>query len=357
MRMYGSVDAPALISNLSLVRRLSPTARVMAVVKANGYGHGILQVANSLDAGVDAFAVATVDEAVALRDASIKKPICLLSGFTSIDHVAILHAFRIEPVIYCEEQIDMLERAQPSGAIPVWVKINTGMNRLGFESRRTSKIFQNIDSSPILEVRGVMSHFACADDLESDFTDRQLERFKSCTQGIDADLSIANSAGILKWPNSCLNWVRPGIMLYGVSPFPGIAANELGLQPAMNLYSTIIAVNRHPSGSSVGYGLKWSSEAEIRVGIVACGYGDGYSRNASPGAQVLIEGRRADVIGVVSMDTLAVDLSQHPHVGVGSSVKLFGEGLPVEEVAAAAGTIPYETLASINSRSVKLEYT
>ena len=251
----------------------------------------------------------------------------------------------------------MLERARPSGVIPVWVKINTGMNRLGFESRSTSKIFQNIDSSPILEVRGAMSHFACADDLESDFTDLQLERFKSCTQGIDADLSIANSAGILKWPNSCLNWVRPGIMLYGVSPFPGIAANELGLQPAMNLYSTIIAVNRLPSGGSLGYGLEWSSETEIRVGIVACGYGDGYSRSASPGAQVLIEGRRADVIGVVSMDTMAVDLSQHPHVGVGSSVKLFGEGLPVEEVAAAAGTIPYETLASINSRSVKLEYT
>ena len=357
MRMYGSVDAPALVSNLSLVRRLSPAARVMAVVKANGYGHGILQVAHSLDAGVDAFAVATVDEAVALRDAGTKKPICLLSGFASIDHVSILHAFRIEPVIYCEEQIDMLERAQPSGAIPVWVKINTGMNRLGFESRRTSKIFLHINSSPVLEVRGVMSHFACADDLESDFTDCQLERFKSCTQGIDADLSIANSAGILKWPNSCLNWVRPGLMLYGVSPFPGIAANELGLQPAMNLYSTIIAVNRLPSGGSVGYGLKWTSEAEIRVGIVACGYGDGYSRNASPGAQVLIEGRRADVVGVVSMDTLAVDLSQHPHVGVGSSVKLFGEGLPVEEVAAAAGTIPYETLASINSRPVKLEYT
>ena len=357
MRMYGSVDAPALISNLSLVRRLSPAARVMAVVKANGYGHGILQVANSLDAGVDAFAVATVDEAVALRDAGTKKPICLLSGFTSIDHVSFLHAFRIEPVIYCEEQINMLERAQPSGVIPVWLKINTGMNRLGFESRRTSKIFLHINSSPVLEVRGVMSHFACADDLESDFTDCQLERFKNCTQGIDADLSIANSAGILKWPNSCLNWVRPGLMLYGVSPFPGIAANELGLQPAMNLYSTIIAVNRLPSGGSVGYGLKWTSEAEIRVGIVACGYGDGYSRNASPGAQVLIEGRRADVVGVVSMDTLAVDLSQHPHVGVGSSVKLFGNGLPVEEVATAAGTIPYETLASINSRPVKLEYT
>ena len=357
MRMFGSVDAPALVSNLSLVRRLSLAARVMAVVKANGYGHGILHVANSLDADVDAFAVATVDEAVVLRDAGIKKPICLLSGFTSIDHVAILHAFRIEPVIYCDEQIDMLERAQPSGVIPVWVKINTGLNRLGFESRRTSKIFQHINSSPILEVRAVMSHFACADDLESDFTDHQLEQFMICTQGIDADLSIANSAGILKWPNSCLNWVRPGIMLYGVSPFPGIAASEFGLQPAMNLYSTIIAVNRLPSGGSVGYGHKWSSEAEIRVGIVACGYGDGYSRSASPGAQVLIEGRRADVIGVVSMDTMAVDLSQHPHVGVGSSVKLFGEGLPVEEVATAAGTIPYETLASINSRSVKLEYT
>ena len=250
----------------------------------------------------------------------------------------------------------MLERAQPSGVIPVWVKINTGLNRLGFESRRTSKIFQHINSSPILEVRAVMSHFACADDLESDFTDHQLEQFMICTQGIDADLSIANSAGILKWPNSCLNWVRPGIMLYGVSPFPGIAASEFGLQPAMNLYSTIIAVNRLPSGGSVGYGHKWSSEAEIRVGIVACGYGDGYSRSAFQGAQVLIEGRRADVIGVVSMDTMAVDLSQHPHVGVGTSVKLFGEGLPVEEVATAAGTIPNETLTSINSRSVKLEY-
>ena len=354
MRVHGSVSTSALVHNLSMVRKIAPSASVMGVIKANAYGHGAVAVAKVLEPIVDAFAVATVEEAVELRESGIQKRLCVLSGFTNASELFILQAHAIEVVIYCNEQIDIIDLASLQDTVPVWVKFNTGMNRLGFPIHRAAKILQRIRSNARLIHAGVMSHFACADNLDSDITLRQIELFSSCLSNFSVERSIANSAGILRWPNSHLDWVRPGIMLFGASPFPSIPARKLELRPVMNLYSQIIAVNHLQKGDGVGYGHTWKSQGTTRIGIVACGYGDGYLRSASPEAQVMIDGRYAKVVGAVSMDSIAVDLGSHPDSGVGTSVKLFGEGLPVEEVAKAAGTIPYEILVSAGPRRIQI---
>ena len=324
----------------------------MGVVKSNGYGHGLVRVAETLQSGVDAFAVATVDEAVELRDSNIEKPICVLSGFCEPNHVSVVQARKIDCVIYCEEQIELLSGIRSGDKIAIWIKVDTGMHRLGFPSQKLSNVLETVAAMPFLELKGIISHFASADEVDSDFTSVQIGRFKNCTEGIDTDRSIANSAGIVSWKGSHFDWVRPGIMLYGASPVVGMTAEDLHLQPVMELYSTILSVKQLRIGDTVGYGQTWTCTEDSRVGIIGCGYGDGYIRSASSKSQVLIDGTRADVIGRVSMDMLAVNLNQHQCAGVGSSVKLFGEGLPVEELANAVGTISYEILTSFNSRTV-----
>ncbi len=324
----------------------------MAVVKANGYGHGLLRIAGILGNHVDAFAVATVEEAVSLTDSDTAVPVCVLSGFHSPEHVAVFQSKPISCVIYCAEQIDLLQQAQHKGEISVWIKVDTGMHRLGFPIEELTQACATVRSIPNVRIAGVMSHFACADELVCDFTKTQLDRFNRCTGDLDIERSIANSAGIVGWPDSHLDWVRPGIMLYGASPIADQSAESLGLRPVMNLYSTVIAINQLNAGEAIGYGLTWKAARDMRVGIVGCGYGDGYFRSASSRAKVLIDGTTADVIGRVSMDMLAVDLSSHPDIRVGTRVKLFGDGLPVEQLADAVGTIPYEILTSVNARSV-----
>ncbi len=352
MRLYGSIRLSALRHNLSRVRDYSPASKIMGVVKSNGYGHGLVRIAKSLQSGVDAFAVATVDEAVELRDSNIEKPVCALSGFCETVQVSVVQARKIDCVIYCDEQIEILRGIRSGNKVSIWIKVDTGMNRLGFPIQNLSNVLETVDAMPFLELKGIISHFASADGLDSDFTSVQIGRFKQCTKGIDTDRSIANSAGIVCWKDSHFDWVRPGIMLYGASPIVGMTSKELDLQPVMELHSTIISVKQLRVGDSVGYGQTWTCTEDSRIGIVGCGYGDGYFRSASSKSQVLIDGSRADVIGRISMDMLAVNLNQHQSAGVGSSVKLFGEGLPVEELADAVGTISYEILTSVNSRSV-----
>lgn len=328
----------------------------MAVVKGNSYGHGSQQIFKALDSHVDAFAVATLEEAIELRESGCKKPVCLLSGFFAEDQIRVLSQLEIDAVIYCDEQLIKLEQSNLPKRLGVWLKINTGMNRLGVPVRSVASRIRRIQSCRFVHLKGIMSHFAIADELESSFTCHQIERFLACTKNYEAPLSLANSAGILRWPKSHLDWVRPGIMLYGASPFENIAAKELNLKPVMSLYSTIIAVNRLQPNKAVGYGLTWVSSALTRVGIVACGYADGYLRNSSPGGKVLIGKNRAKLIGRVSMDSFAIDLTDYPEVDVGAKVQLFGKGLPVENLAKIAGTIPYEILTSFGARNVDKRY-
>lgn len=324
----------------------------MGVVKSNGYGHGLVRVAKALQSGVDAFAVATVDEAAQLREPGITKPICVLSGFCESDHVPVVQAGQIDCVIYCDEQLELLRWIRSGNRVSIWIKVDTGMNRLGFPIHELPNVLKTIEAIPLLELKGVISHFACADESDSNFTSVQLDRFRQSTAGVDVDRSIANSAAIVSLKESHFDWVRPGIMLYGASPIAGMSSKQLGLKPVMELYSTILSVKQVRAGEAVGYGQTWICSENSRIGIVGCGYGDGYPRNASSKARVLIEGTAADVVGRVSMDTLAVNLNRHQDVRAGSSVKLFGEGLPVEDLANAAGTISYEVMTSISSRSV-----
>ncbi len=356
MRVSGTVDRSAIVHNLSVVRQCAPRARVMAVIKSNAYGHGLVPIAKALQASADAFAVATIEEAVALRRAGIDLPICVLSGFYLANQVTDVQQYRLHVVVHCSEQIELLKRADPSRSIYVWMKINTGMNRLGFSIQLAAERLNAINSISHCSVQGVMSHFASADELDSDFTQVQIEVFKTAAERFGLPLSIANSAGILKWPASHFDWVRPGIMLYGASPFAAISAAELGLKPAMTVRAAIIAINDVSPNECVGYGQAWTSSKNTPVGIVACGYGDGFSRSIAAGAEVLVAGQRAKVIGRVSMDTFAVDLSDCPAVRIGAPVTLFGEGMPVERLARAAGTIAYETLNSMHSRQVSMQY-
>ncbi len=355
LRVYGSVNRSALLHNLSIVRQLAPTARLMAVVKKDAYGHGLIQVAKTLQPKVEGFAVASLEEAISLRNADIEKPILVLSGFFATDQITYFQQYRIQPVIYCDEQLAMLT-ADQHNQLTIWIKLDTGMNRLGFPIEKCATTIKTVQNMPALRLAGLMTHFACADDLKCDMTHWQIERFNQVTARWKGSVSLANSAAVLRWPASRRGWLRPGIMLYGASPFAAISAEQLGLKPVMDLYSRIISIKTVPAGTGIGYGQTWVSSTKTRVGLVAIGYGDGYHRYASNRANVLINHHRVNVIGRTSMDSMAVDLRNVPNVAVGTPVKLLGQGLPVEKLAVAAGTIPYEIFTSLNSRTISLTY-
>ena len=355
MRVYGTVNGSAILHNLSIVREKVANTRIMCVIKTNAYGHGLVQVARILESQTDGFAVATVEEALELREAGIVSPICILSGFHEAGQLADIRSQKLEVVLYCDEQIKLIESEKKEWGLPVWVKVNSGMNRLGFAPHEIHKVVERLKSMAFdMGSIRFMSHFAYADEPEQYKTNEQLEIFFNSVYAYSSAKSIANSAGVLAYPESHFDWVRPGIMLFGVSPFPHLPHTDFNLKPALDIYSTIVAVNEVRKGDSVGYGGAWTSPDTRRVGIVACGYGDGYPRNVPTGAPVLIQEKRATIVGRVSMDTFAVDLSNHPSASVGTKVKLFGNGLPVEEVATTAGTIPYELLVSVNPRAIKI---
>ena len=354
MRVYGSVSRSALNYNLQIVRSHARDSKVMAVIKADAYGHGLRSVAMCLAPSVDAFAVATVEEAVDLRRSEINVPICILSGFYRPEHVSIIQQYDLQVVVYCNEQVELLRNFSSGQRVAVWLKINTGMGRLGFPIESVPEVLAGIQSVPMVGTVRLMSHFASADDLQSNFTDIQLERFMRCVEPYDMERSIANSAAILNTPDSHLDWVRPGLMLYGASPFPESTGPQLGLRPVMNLYSDIVAINSIDVGESVGYGQTWVSSKNSTVGIVACGYGDGFTRRISRPATLRVKGKLVPVVGRVSMDSLAIDLTGHSDVHVGDPVQLYGDGLPVEAIAAATGTIPYEVLTAASNKRIRL---
>ncbi|MBI1422910.1 MAG: alanine racemase [Gammaproteobacteria bacterium] len=349
------VSLSALQHNLDVARRAAPHSRHMAIIKANAYGHGLLPIARALH-NADAFGVATVDEAISLREGGIPQPIVLLEGFSSAEELHLLRAYNLQSVIHEPNQIKLLER-HTGKAVTVWLKLDTGMHRLGFVPGQCSGIMHRLVACENVEQPiKVMTHLSCADDRKSDVTTRQIAAFKVATS-ICPELhhSVANSAGILGWPETHYDWVRPGIMLYGVSPFTDSQGKDHDLQPVMSLHSHLISVKSLRAGDKVGYGGSWSAPKDMSMGVVAIGYGDGYPRHAKPGTPVLVNQQRASLIGRVSMDMITVDLSQCPDAKIGDPVLLWGKDLPVETIATHADTIAYALLCGVTQR-VKYEY-
>jgi len=345
-----SIDLQALQYNLQRVRESAKNSRIISVIKANGYGHGLLRVASALSSS-DAFAVAKIEEVLTLREAAFTQPILLLEGFSDAEELALLAQHDIDVVVHHQYQIDLLEQTSLHSKINVWLKIDTGMHRLGISLDDVSVNYKRLQACDNVAADiAVMTHFANADDHHDPRTSAQLKRFNSAIAEINAPRSLANSAAILKYSESHAEWVRPGIMLYGVSPFiKGLAAEE-NLKPVMTLSSKLIAINHYKKGNALGYGGSWRCPDDMPVGVVAIGYGDGYPRAARAGTPVLINDQRVPLIGRVSMDMICVDLRSQPFAVIGDRAVLWGEGLPVEEIAECAHTIPYELLCRVTER-------
>ncbi|MFO1205372.1 MAG: alanine racemase [Burkholderiales bacterium] len=342
----------ALAHNLAVARRLAPECRVMAVVKANGYGHGLLRAAAAF-AEADAFAALEIEGAVRLREAGHRQEIVLIAGLFDTGELSIAAEHDLSLVVHHEEQVRMLETSRARG-LRVFLKINSGMNRLGFLPERAARVLARLEVCDAVAKVVLMTHFADADDARG--VAWQLERLQAIPEGGRRAWSLANSAALIRYPKTRVGWVRPGIMLYGSSPFDDETAQSLGLEPAMTLESRVIAVQELTPGERIGYGGTYTADAPLRVGIVACGYADGYPRHAPGGTPILIGGQRTRTLGRVCMDVLFADLSRLPEAGVGTPVVLWGDGLPVEEVAAAAGTVGYELLCALAPR-VRIEDT
>jgi len=344
--IQASIDLSALERNLHAARRLT-SARIMAVIKANAYGHGLLRAAEALHAA-DGFAVLDLGDAVRLREAGLRQTILLLEGVFSAADMNVLAEYDISIVLHGRHQVAMLDAYPRRGGLSVWLKVNSGMNRLGFIPQEVPVVMAQLKAHAAVRDVTLMTHFANADEAEGVVA--QMERFNALAAPCNMPRSLANSAALLRYPATHGDWVRPGIMLYGSSPFAKTSARELGLRPVMTLSSEIISVREIQAGEQVGYGGLFRAERRMRVGVVACGYADGYPRHAPTGTPVLVQGQRTSLVGRVSMDMLSVDLSALPDADVGSRVILWGEGLPVDEVALAAGTISYELLCAVAAR-------
>lgn len=345
--LQATIHLAALRHNLGVVKACAPLSKVIAVVKANGYGHGLLNAAQGLKA-CDMFAVLRLEEALTLREAHYQHPILLLEGVFHASELPYLAQHDLSMVVHTEQQITMLEHADLTQPIQVFIKMNSGMNRLGFRPEVFKSMVARLEACKNVASVNLMTHFATADDATGITT--QLAIFQQATQGLNHAVSLANSATILRHPQAHADWVRPGIMLYGASPSAGYTAASVGLKPVMQLTSQIIATQTLQAGESVGYGALFTADKPTRIGVVACGYADGYPRHAPTGTPIAVQGQRTRTLGRVSMDMLAVDLSDIADATIGSSVELWGEQVPVDEVAKASGTIGYELLCAVSSR-------
>lgn len=350
------IDTDALQANLESIKSRAPHSKMLAVVKANAYGHGLLKVAKTAKSA-DAFGVARIEEALQLRAGGIVKPILLLEGFYSDGDLPILVTNNIQTVVHCEEQLQALEQTELETPVVVWLKVDSGMHRLGVSSEQYHDFVERLHNCKnVAKPLRYMSHFACADELDSLVTPTQIDTFTSLTQGCLGERSLAASAGILAWKDSHLDWIRPGIIMYGVSPFADTSAADYGFTPAMTLKSHLIAVSDVKANEKVGYGGIWQSERDTKVGVIAIGYGDGYPRTAPNGTPILVNGRKVPIAGRVSMDMLTVDLGPDSTDKVGDEAVLWGQGLPAEEVASHIGTIAYELVTKLTSRVAMAYY-
>lgn len=356
------ISLSAIRKNLQLIKSLSPGARVMAVVKGNAYGHG-LQMAAAALSDADSLAVARLSEIRQLRDAGIARQVVLLGGVVAAADLAEADALDATLGVHNEEQIQWLEAYVGSG-FDVWLKIDTGMNRLGFATSEANSAIARLQACDSVTTVRVMTHFANADDRNDEATLIQIERFRRATADFGGDISIANSGGLFGFAAALKVfehaaeqgrlWIRPGIALYGVSPLNDATATDLGLRPAMSFESRLIEVKRVKAGDRVGYGGEWAAPHDTNLGVIAAGYGDGYSRYMPPGTPVLINGREVTVVGRISMDLATVDLGPKTADVVGDAVLLWGDGLPVERIAEIAGTASYQLVTGVIHREAPI---
>lgn len=346
--VLASIDLPALRQNLQIVRRAAPTSRLWAVVKANAYGHGLSRVWSALS-GADGFAMLNLEEAILLREHGWKGPILMLEGFFHADELALFDKYRLTTSVHSNWQIKALQQAKLHAPLDIYVKVNSGMNRLGFMPDRLHTVWQQLRALNNVSAMTLMSHFADAENPQGII--EPMCRIEQAAEGLDCPRSLANSAATLWHPEAHFDWVRPGIVLYGASPsgqWQDVANS--GLKPVMTLSSEIIAVQNLQAGEVVGYGGRYRTSGEQRIGIVACGYADGYPRVAPDGTPVLVDGVRTRTVGRVSMDMLAVDLTPCPQAGIGAPVELWGKEIKIDDVASACGTVGYELMCALAPR-------
>lgn len=345
--IQASINLSALEHNLALAKSKAPHSKVMAVVKANGYGHGLLNVAKGLKAA-DGFAILGLDEALALRKAGYKQTILMLEGFFSVDELTVISEHSISVVVHSDKQVDILEKANLAVPVSIYLKINTGMNRLGFKPQSFERAKSRLEACGNVSGITLMTHFATADEPLG--IAQQLAVFNAATQGHFFPRSLANSATLLRFPEAHGDWVRAGIMLYGTSPIAGQSATSFNLKPVMQLTSEIISVQTLEAGENLGYGHRFTAAQKTRVGVVACGYADGYPRHAPNGTPIAVAGKLTQLIGRVSMDMLYVDITHIPEAETGASVEMWGNQVSVDDVAQVAGTISYELLCAVAPR-------
>ncbi|GAA0724133.1 alanine racemase [Dokdonella soli] len=345
-----TIHLGALRENLRRVRELAPGARVMAVVKADGYGHGLERVARALE-GADAFGVAGIADGQRLRAAGVSQRIVVLSGLDETCDLAEMRRLRLDTVVHHEAQIDALAADRDPRPLRVWLKLDTGMHRLGFPPERARDAYARLRALPCVDKDiALMTHFANSDVFDDALTTQQIDRFDRAVSGLDGERSLSNSAGILGWPEAQGQWVRAGGALYGISVVAGRIGADFGFRPAMTLATKLVAINRVRRGEHVGYAATWEAPEDMLVGVAAIGYGDGYPRHAESGTPVLVNGTRANVVGRVSMDLITIDLRGHAGAKIGDPVVLWGRGLPVEEIAQHADTIGYDLTCGITRR-------
>lgn len=349
-RAVATIDLQALKHNFSRIKEIAPQSFVLAMIKSNGYGHGLVRVAKTLPLA-NAFGVACIDEALILRENGIERPIVVMRGFFDEEELKEFIHYKLVAVIYHSHQLNLLEKNKISSPLPVWLKIDTGMHRLGFSLEKVASAYERLSTCPSVQKPiGLMTHLADADNKDRLFTKWQINQFKQIVKDRDAPKSIVNSAGILSYSTAFLDWIRPGIILYGVSPFSWETGAKQNLKPVMTLSARIIAIKDCSPGEVVGYGCTWRSSKNTSIGIVGIGYGDGYPRHAPCGTPTLLHGKICPLIGRVSMDMIAIDLGRESKVKIGDEVVLWGHGLPVEQIAEQAATISYELLCKITQR-------
>jgi alanine racemase len=350
-----SIDLQALRHNYRLARELSG-ARALAVIKANAYGHGAVRCAQALEAEADGFAVACIEEALELRAAGIRAPILLLEGFFEASELPLIVEHDFWCVVHATWQLDALERAPLGRRLTIWLKLDSGMHRVGLPPSEFAPAYRRLSASENVADVVLMSHFARADELDSERTAEQVAAFEAACEGLPkAPVSLRNSPALLGWPRIPSDWVRPGIALFGTTPFEVPQAQAARLQPVMSLESRLISVRELPAGEPVGYGGRFVTDRPMRIGVVAMGYADGYPRHAPTGTPVWVAGQRSRLLGRVSMDMLCIDLTDVPQADIGSPVELWGRHVLASEVAAAADTIPYQIFCNV--RRVPLVYS
>jgi alanine racemase len=353
--LVATIDLSALRHNLSVARHHAQGAKTWAVVKANAYGHGLERAARAFS-GADGLALIEPEGAVELRRLGWTKPIALLEGVFDEDDWMTVATHGLQSVVHCREQIDMLQTSGLSGPVDVWLKLNSGMNRLGFQPTAFRKAYGRLRSLPMVRDIGFLTHFANADDPDNQGLSlaEQITCYEQTTAGLSGLRSLSNSAADLMHPAVSADWVRPGIMLYGATP-GGASAASFGLRPAMTLETKVIGLQKIEQGDAVGYGSTFIAEGPMTIAVVACGYADGYPRHAPTGTPILVNGVRTRIVGRVSMDMLVADANSIPDLRVGSTVTLWGNGLPIDDVAKAAGTIGYELMCALTRRVKMVE--